>query len=64
MRDSFPANIYLLIVNNRNTKKKVWNMFKVNNKQRRQRRHSGAFIVNFEDISHLLKATYKFFSSQ
>ena len=39
-------------------------MFKVNNKQRRQRRHSGAFIVNFEDISHLLKATYQIFSSQ
>ena len=26
------ASIYLLKVNNRNTKKKVWNMFKVNNK--------------------------------
>ena len=51
MRDSFPANIYLLIV-------------KVNNKQRRQQRHSGGFIANFEHILHLLKATYQFFSSQ
>ena len=25
-----PANIYLLEVNNRNARKKVWNMFKVN----------------------------------
>ena len=31
----FSANIYLLKVNNRNTKKKVWNMFKVNNKNTR-----------------------------
>ena len=27
-----PANIYLLKVNNRNTRKKEWNMFEVNNK--------------------------------
>ena len=51
MRDRFPANIYLLIV-------------KVNNKQRRQQRHSGAFIAKFEHILHLLKAIYQFFSSQ
>ena len=27
-----PANIYLLKVNNKNTRKNFWNMFKVNNK--------------------------------
>ena len=33
---ALPANIYLLKVNNnRNTRKKVWNMFKVNNKNTR-----------------------------
>ena len=30
-----PASIYLLKVNNRNTRNKVWNMFKVNNKDSR-----------------------------
>ena len=30
--DHNPADIYSFKVNNRNTKKKVWNMFKVNNK--------------------------------
>ena len=29
-RSSFPANIYLFKVNNKNTRKKVLNMFKVN----------------------------------
>ena len=41
-RGIFPAGIDLLKVNNRNTRTKVWNMFKVNNN-----------IVNFEHISHL-----------
>ena len=27
-----PADIYLLKFNNRNNKKKVWNIFKINNK--------------------------------
>ena len=31
-RFNFPAGIYLLKVNNRNTRTKVWNMFKINNK--------------------------------
>ena len=30
-----PTNIYLLKVNNRNTRKKVWNKFKVNYKNTR-----------------------------
>ena len=34
------------------TIEKVWNMFKVDNKNTRKRR-SGVFIVNFEQISHL-----------
>ena len=40
------------------TLKKVWNMFKVNNKdtKRRQWHHSGVFNVNFEHISqHFLE---------
>ena len=28
----YPANIYLLKLNNRNKRKKGWNMFKINNK--------------------------------
>ena len=42
---SNPAGIYLLKVNNRNTRTKVWNMFKAQS--------FGGFIVNFEHISHL-----------
>ena len=42
---------HLLKVNNKNTSKKVWNVFKVNDKNV----FSGVFIVNFEHISnHLL----------
>ena len=37
------VNIYLFKVINRNTRKKVWNVFKVNNKN----------IVSFKHISHL-----------
>ena len=33
------AGIYLLKVSNRSTKKKVWNMFKVNNKNTRTTSH-------------------------
>ena len=29
---AIPTNFYLFKVNNRNTRKKVWNMFKVDNK--------------------------------
>ena len=38
------------------TLEKVWNMFKINNKntmEQRQWRRSGVFIVSFEHISHL-----------
>ena len=43
-------------VNNRNTRTKCENMFKVNNKtpERRQWSRSGVFIVNNEHISHLV----------
>ena len=40
-----PAGLSLLKVN------KMWNMFKVNNKDNRR---SGVFIINFEHISHLV----------
>ena len=35
LRDRNLANKYMLKVNNRNTRKMVWNMFKVNNKDSR-----------------------------
>ena len=51
---NYPAGIYLLKVNNRNTRTKC-DMFKVNNKdtQMTPMACSGAFIVNFEHISDL-----------
>ena len=33
--NEYPANIYLFEAINRNTRKKEWNMFKVNNKNTR-----------------------------
>ena len=53
---NLPANIYLFKVNNRNTRKKVWNMFKVNKKtpERRQWYRSDVLIVNFEHIPYLV----------
>ena len=53
-----PAKIYLLKVNNKNTRKRVWNMFKVSKltiktPERRHWRSSGVFIVNFAHISQL-----------
>ena len=49
-----PAIIYLFKVNNRKHYKKVWNIFKVNNKtpERSHLRRWGVSI-NFEHISHL-----------
>ena len=52
---SFSATNYLFIVNNRNSRKIVWNMFKVNKKtpitpEWRHWRCSGFFIVNFEQL--------------
>ena len=45
-----PDGIYLFKGNNTNTRKKVWNMFKVNNKKKTR---SSVFIANFEHILHL-----------
>ena len=55
------AITYLLKVYNRNTRKKVWNMFQVDNKDVRMMsklnvlRCSGVFTVNFEYISQLFQ---------
>ena len=51
-----PAGIYLLRVSCRNTRTRwVWNLFKVNNNDNWIRHcFSGAFIVNFEHIAHLV----------
>ena len=47
---SHPAGIYLAM----ETAKKLWELFKINNKATRTMswRRSGIFIVNFEQISH------------
>ena len=53
----YPAGIYLLKVNNRNTRKRCQICSKLTIKTPEQRhswRHSGVFIVKFEHISHLL----------
>ena len=52
----FPADIYLLKVNNRNTRAKCETGSKliIKTSERRQWRRSGAFIVNFEHISHFV----------
>ena len=49
------ANIYLFIVNNRNTRKgcEICSKFTIKTLERRQLRHSSVFMVNFEYISHL-----------
>ena len=44
-----PAGICLLKVNNRKTRAKVWNMFKVNNNDTKTT-PSSVFIVNFEHV--------------
>ena len=48
-----PVGIYLLKVNNRNTRRRyeICSKLTINTPARRQWHHSGAFIVNFEDIS-------------
>ena len=50
-----PANIYLFIVSNKNTRKRCEIYWKLTIKKpkRRQWRPSGVFIVNFEYILHL-----------
>ena len=51
-----PACNYMLKVNNRNTRTRCEICSKLIMKppERRQWRHSGVFIVNFEHISHLV----------
>ena len=51
-----PAGIYLLKVNNRNTKTRCKICSKVTLKipERRPKRRSGVFFVNFKHISHLV----------
>ena len=53
---SWPAGIYLLKVNNRNTRTRceICSKLTINTPERRQWRRSGVFIVNFEHISHLV----------
>ena len=51
----FPANIYLLKVNNGNTRKKckICSKLTIKTPEQSQCRRSGVFIVSFELISHL-----------
>ena len=52
---TFPAKIYLLKVNNRDTRKrcKISSKLTIKTPERRHWRRSDVFIVNFEHISHL-----------
>ena len=56
LKGQFPVGIYLLKVNNRNTRTKceICSKLTIKTQQRRHRRRSGVFIVNFECISHLV----------
>ena len=49
-----PAGIYLLKVNNSNFRGRcrICSKLTIKTPERRQRRHSGVFIVNLEHISH------------
>ena len=53
--DTFPANICLFKVSNRNTRKRyeICSKQTIKTPELRQWRHSGIFTVSFEDISHL-----------
>ena len=52
----FPAGNYLFKVNNRSTKTRceICSKLTIKTPERRDWRHSGVFIVNFEHISHLV----------
>ena len=52
----FPVGIYLLKVNNRNTRTRceICSKLTIKTPERRHWRRSGVFIVNFEHISHLV----------
>ena len=51
----FPAGIYLLKVNNRNTRTRseICSKLAIKTQERRQWHHYGVLNVNFEHISHL-----------
>ena len=52
----YPAGIYLLKVNNRNTRTRceICSKLTIKIAERRHWRRSGIFIVDFEHISHLV----------
>ena len=52
----FPAEIYLLKFNNKNTRTRceICSKLTIKIPERRHRRRSGIFIVNFEHVSHLI----------
>ena len=51
-----PAGIYLLKVNNRNTRKmcEICSKLTIKTPEQRHCRRSGVFIINFEHMSHLV----------
>ena len=51
---SYQANIYLVKVNNRNTRKRceIFSKLTIKTPEPRRSRRSVVFIVNFENISH------------
>ena len=53
---AIPAGVYLLKVNNRNTRTRceICSKLTINTTERRQWRRSGVLILNFEHISHLV----------
>ena len=56
MKFEYPPGIYLLKVNNRNTRTRceICSKFTIKTPKRRHWRRSGVFIVNFEHISYLV----------
>ena len=57
-----PIAIYLLKVNNRNTRERreMCSKLTIKTPERRHRRRSGVFIVNSEHISHLVLASFEY----
>ena len=56
MKTHFSAGIYLLKVNNKNTRKKlkICSKLTIKTPELRQWPRSGVFVENFEHISHLV----------
>ena len=54
--EQFPVGIYLLKVNNKNTRTRceLCTKLTIKTPERRQWRRSGVFIINFVHISHLV----------